>query len=228
MKPCALCGTPLTDKQIHKGGEFCTKSCSIRARSTLNRGIHCAADGCDRQVKGLGYCDKHYQRIKRNGTLVPRDAWWDQTEAERFWSKVDKSGDCWLWTSSSDQHGYGQFMVWRGGTPQRWKAHRYALGLLEPGDSSHVVMHICDNPPCVNPAHLRIGTQRENMGDMWEKGRARNQNSGKTECIRGHLFDEQNTMIVKGGRGRQCRECNRLRLRARRRGLRLEAPGRAA
>jgi len=94
-----------------------------------------------------------------------------QPLAERFWSKVEKTGDgCWLWTAYKTSEGYGAFRV--GGVIE--KAHRVAFvlggGVLATGQ---VVMHICDRPSCCNPDHLRAGTIQENNLDRDQKGRQR-------------------------------------------------------
>ena len=87
----------------------------------------------------------------------------------RFWSKVDRTGDCWEWTASLDTSGYGRFKVQ---SYQSVSAHRvaYTLTNLEhPKDM--LVLHSCDNRKCVNPAHLRLGTAKDNSDDMYKRGR---------------------------------------------------------
>jgi len=89
---------------------------------------------------------------------------------DRFWDKVDKSGDCWEWTGGKNYAGYGVF--WLEG--KTVGAHRYAAGLPQSRDSGGrrvVVMHLCDNPSCVNPKHLTVSNQSDNLKDSWEKGR---------------------------------------------------------
>lgn len=101
--------------------------------------------------------------------MTPQDF---NSNIERFWNRVDRSGDCWVWTGEVNNHGYGRFALWHDGKRSRIFAHRLSLALhgasLRKGD---VVMHHCDNPPCVNPDHLAIGTQRDNIHDCMAKGR---------------------------------------------------------
>lgn len=97
------------------------------------------------------------------------------TDLARFWSRVDRStpSGCWEWTGETNSNGYGRFASWRGGVRRRHLAHRVSLSwsvgrLLDP---SELVLHACDNPLCVNPRHLSVGTQVDNMQDAKAKGR---------------------------------------------------------
>jgi hypothetical protein len=86
----------------------------------------------------------------------------------RFHSHINKLGDCWLWTKAKDKDGYGFFKVNR----KMIKAHRYMWQLLHgPITSDVLVCHTCDNPTCVKPEHLFIGTHQDNVNDQKSKGR---------------------------------------------------------
>ena len=88
--------------------------------------------------------------------------------SDDFESKIDKTDDCWEWKGWKDKDGYGG-LSYKGVT---YKAHRVSYELysgIAPGDKC--VCHSCDNPSCVNPDHLWLGTQKENVHDMIAKGR---------------------------------------------------------
>lgn len=101
---------------------------------------------------------------------MPRDGKRQPIE-ERFWTKVQKTAGCWLWLGHFDKNGYGQLALpgRRGGTLQ---AHRFSWQLHNgPIPDGKCVLHKCDNPSCVNPKHLFLGTNYDNWHDMENKGR---------------------------------------------------------
>ena len=96
---------------------------------------------------------------------------------EDFWKHVDKSSDCWLWLGAKS-HGYGATEI----SGRRIQAHRIAWILIRgPIPKGLFVCHHCDNPPCVRPEHLFLGTDVDNTHDMIRKGRARHDNQPKGE-----------------------------------------------
>lgn len=105
-------------------------------------------------------------KVTESPTITDSDAAW----IRRFWKKVKKSkaDDCWPWTAAKTEHGYGRF----GLKKKSWVAPRLAW-IISNGrvPKDKFVLHSCDNPPCCNPAHLFIGTQKDNMRDAIKKGR---------------------------------------------------------
>jgi hypothetical protein len=122
--------------------------------------------------------------------------------ADRFWSKVDIGSheECWPWLAFKHK-GYGRYKD----NNKNVRAHRYSFFLAN-GFYPPVVMHTCDNPTCVNPAHLLEGTQALNAQDMVAKGRHVELNSSKTHCPSGHEYSETNTYVYPSG-ARRCHTC---------------------
>ena len=122
---------------------------------------HCSVEECQGRPIGRGYCSKHYQRLMRHGSTDARQV---PSESERFWAKVDKTGECWNWTAATYGNGYGHFGV---SADRGAIAHRYAWeqtnGTIPAGA---LLDHMCHNRACVNPQHLRIVTQKQNIENV--------------------------------------------------------------
>ena len=92
----------------------------------------------------------------------------DKTTEQRFWEKVDKSGDCWNWTGAKSSNGYGAFRV----NSNQHRSHRYSYELIYGAiPAGKHVCHHCDNKICVRVSHLFLGTQKDNADDRERKGR---------------------------------------------------------
>lgn len=120
--------------------------------------------------------------------------------AERFWSKVDKSGECWVWRGGVDSFGYGRFQVKGFKNAHRW-AYVQANGKVPDGLE---LDHLCRNPKCVRPGHLEAVPHLINILRGYSPQAI---NARKTQCANGHPFDGTNTYFH--GTRRQCRACNR-------------------
>ena len=94
----------------------------------------------------------------------------NDTLPSRFWAKVLKTNDCWLWTGGSDSSGYGAIKTAKGMSIASRVSFELSVGSIPEGQC---VLHRCDNPKCVKPDHLFLGTVGDNNRDRHRKGRTR-------------------------------------------------------
>lgn len=119
--------------------------------------------------------------------------------------------ECIEWPGARDHNGYGYGRITIGRKRYRVSQHRMAYELAYgPIPKGMFVLHSCDNPPCVNVTHLRLGTQVDNMADTVARGRQGRYNAKKTHCKHGHEFTEENTRRSPARPNeRICKECMR-------------------
>lgn len=163
----------------------------------------CSMDGCPDDVHCKGLCKRHYQQQWRTGDATIARPNPHGTPEERFWRHVTKGAEseCWEWTGQRDKDGYGTLHV--GSTIVR--SHRFSYE-LHAGATELLVRHRCNNPPCVNPAHLRPGTHDDNMADRMDAG-----NYEYATCRRGHPWTESSTAWQGPTRNhRTCKICRRM------------------
>lgn len=130
------------------------------------------------------FTEKHYStQLRRNASM---------TLEQRFWSKVripDDQDACWLWAAGFDRKGYGTFWV----DGRDVGAHRVAWELTNGAIPDGLwVLHGCDNPACVNPAHLWLGTSDDNVQDRNQKGR-----TAAGESNARHKLNEEEVLAIR-------------------------------
>ena len=129
-----------------------------------------------------------------------------------FWSRIDKSGDCWVWTGPKDRDGYGRSHRLVDGRLKHAGVHRWMYQQeVGPVPAGMELDHLCRNRACVRPSHLEPVTHRENnlrgVGPIPA-------NAKKTHCANGHEFTPENTRLERSRPlqrflTRRCKECER-------------------
>lgn len=162
------------------GCKFSTFNKYLRVYGIHKRKEHrkirrCEIEGCENKHAARGYCKMHHLRWWKYGSPhTRRIVILHGTLKERLYGRIEKAeSGCWLWTGSKLKRKgreYGQIRV-NGKTS---KAHAVSYKIHKGEIPKGLwVLHSCDNPSCVNPEHLWLGTAKDNTADMYEKGRAR-------------------------------------------------------
>lgn len=153
----------------------------------------CSIEGCGGRVEAKGYCAKHYQRFKKYGD--PNGGKYGHASSiQEFinarYEPVTESG-CWIWTGVLNADGYG--VISFGG--KRYMAHRKSLELsgVDVPDNLQV-NHRCDVACCINPSHLYVGTQKENIADMISRKRA--DRKGEKNPF-GHKLSDEEVRVIR-------------------------------
>ncbi len=125
-----------------------------------------------------------------------------RTVEQRFWEKVQKTSDCWIWRGSLSRTGYGCFRF----GDKTVLAHRASYFLTHGSWPNRDVLHSCDNRSCVRPDHHFLGGQSENMKDAAQKRRL--WQFSITHCPNGHEYTLENTIRRTSRKSRSCLTCS--------------------
>lgn len=187
----------------------------------------CSVTGCDTESFARGWCTKHYTRWYETGSLelgvrspvTPPPPPEKRPIEERFWEKVQRGQNHWLWLGSKTKLGYGT--IWDSERQGKSMAHRVSWEIAngQKIPDGLVIDHLCRTPSCVNPEHLEVVTVAVNTerGLAGEVGGRKNRN--KTHCPQGHPYSPENTYYYNEGRTRVCRTCAIEKTQARRKKL---------
>ena len=185
-----LCSVEGCDRKLYSRG-FCKKHYNrLKRNEQIEPKVFakvCTVEGREKKVKARGFCDMHYWRVKRTGEAGKADSRYSDSLEEKFEASVDKNGPtmphmdtpCWVWTAYIIKSGYG--ILNAEGEKLRAHCFSYERHYGVSVGKMHV-LHRCDNPPCVRPDHLFLGTHQDNMADKQSKGRQpRGEKSGQAK-----------------------------------------------
>ena len=188
---CPQCGT-VSAKEVRKVNEarkaglpiYCSAACSHAAKRTPKITIMCQQCGKEMLLPPSIAVKTYYCSI------ACRSAWDRSRYINRFWQNVEKTKDCWEWRATCDHQGYGD-ASYQG---SHIRAHRLSW-IIHFGNipSDMMILHRCDNPPCVRPDHLFLGDAGDNARDRVQKGRFihlnRGENSGRAKLSETQALD---------------------------------------
>ena len=180
---------------------------------------HCSIDECENDKKSKGMCKPHYDAWYRTGNPL---SYRGDRSSLSLWEKIQEIGytvdsdGCHIYNGYKNSNGYGQFRDKDSNklTRTHREAYKQLVGDL---DSTKVILHLCDNPPCMNVDHLYQGTQAENIKDMWSKGRAAK--SDLKVCKNDHEYPDDRPRGINKNRCRECAKERNRKYHARKRGL---------
>lgn len=171
LKPCERCGKGMLLKPSKSGQKFCSLTCRSYGHFELK-----TCPVCGREFRL-----ELNRKLADRGMFCSRSCRHSRTMSERFWDKVDKAGpvpshvhglgNCWIWTGAKDPLGYGFFR--ESNSKPMSRSHRVSWALSVGDIGNMLVLHKCDNPSCVRPDHLFLGTNQDNIDDRDRKGRQR-------------------------------------------------------
>jgi len=165
---CRHCGSELLQKRGESRGHFSTrKFCDLDCYQA-NVDVPCSYPGCGGRKLARGLCSKHYARVRANGSpeVVRRIVGASLAERLAAYSRPD--GDCLVWFGGTHRSGHGKIQV----SGRSIGTHRIAfIEAYGPIPEGLVVRHKCDNPPCIRPEHLELGTSADNTNDRTIRGR---------------------------------------------------------
>lgn len=134
---------------------------------------------------------------------------------ERFLEKfkIDYETGCWVWIASTDSFGYGRIGFYENSKCVNKGAHVVSYILFKSANiGGKNVCHTCDNPPCVNPEHLFLGTQQDNVNDMRKKGRAFYPGAKTPACVKGELNNNSKLTVSEVKEIRHKRNIQKIKL----------------
>lgn len=180
--PCAACGK--TFRRRTGTSRTCSWACRDALKGRSSFPVTCDTCGAMFHVRSAYYVEGPHRRrycsnrCRQTGHRVLATP---ELVAERFWQNVEKRGpdECWPWRLAPGKAGYGILTFYQFKKTAHRVSYELHHGPLPAMDGAHgaCVLHRCDNRLCVNPKHLFVGTQADNMRDMWAKGRGRTPHS---------------------------------------------------
>lgn len=224
---CQVCSRTETQEIAEIGRCLCVNHIDFLKYNTKERNLITLCVRCNSKVNfNRAYWTRELIKIisavpvsKKATRLCQLSVFHRKTLEERLWEKVDRSllgpGGCWIWKASTSKKDGGYGVFWSGKKLESAHVVSFKLSGRIVTQERPLVLHLCNVPLCVNPAHLYDGTYHQNALDRVRSGH--DQNANKTHCLRGHELNLANVVPyeLKTRNGRKCKLCLNARIRAR-------------